>query len=130
MFGFLAAAQEPEVNYKLINKNVEIVKPIGYFIDESDRGYLLDSDVSFVHIKIISFESAGNIVTYWIESDGERYNYHMVTDVMVIYLYEGDRIGYGVFDEDFRYATIIKLDDETLKWAANFNTSETQNRQE
>lgn len=107
--------------FKLINKNVEIVKPIWFFENESRKSSLVNEDETFVHIKIDSFGEAGNLVQYWIEQNGTKFNKHLAEDVMVINMPVQGHNGYVIADDDFIYMFICETE---MGWQANFVTNE------
>ncbi len=116
---FISYAQD----FKIINKSVEIVKSVGAFIDESGKEYIFNDSDTFLHIKVDSFGEAGNIVSYWLEQDGKKYNSHLVEDALVLSIKKNGIKGYMLMNEDFIYMYACESENYDF-WLASFQTKE------
>lgn len=110
-------------NIKVIRENVEIVKPIYAFQNESGNWISVDPSYTFVHINIQDFSPIGNLVTYWIEQKGKKFNEHFVKDVLVTSDKIDNCLVYGIASNNFCYLFMTE-DKKEAAWMVSFQLKE------
>ena len=111
-------------SFKTLNSDFQLVKTIKVITNEKGKISIAKTDDIYFHLEQTTLYNEDNLIEFWIEIDGEKFNYHQVSGRVVVHTDEERKSKtYFVEDNNFQYCMLM-FEPITETWSVDLRTKE------